>query len=625
MKRGKRKAEELAFHSEKLEGSEKIGESEQAHTDTEKSEDDGVREDVVESVDRFEDMSLDVRVLSAIRRMRFTRPTPIQAAVIPAALRGRDVLASAPTGSGKTAAYAIPVLDVLLRSTSVSERHIRALVLVPTRELASQVTSVFKSLLKAVGSLTVAQLRSATSKSHSKDASSSSVALSSGADILVGTPTAALEFVRGTKDVREIFSGVECVVVDEADLVLSFGYGRDTEEALSLVPTSAQSILISATMDEDVTALRKIVLRNPLTVKVSSGVVSNGTKQDDIGLENKKEAESDAQRIASQATHHYVRLKNSNDKYLVTYAMLRLGVLIGKVLVFLNDIDSAFRLKLFLDQFSIRSAVLNSELPANSRLHSIEQFNAGLFEILIAVDESTSGAAHFSKTGSKSKKKSIRLRKDSDFGAVRGLDFQNVATVLNFEMCRDSRNYVHRAGRTARAGQSGTVLSLAHTEEEEQRLQKIAREVPLTMNPLLLQSGQIDAFRYRVEDSLRAVTSAKVRDARLCDVKRELVNSERLKQYFDDNPKDRDALQHDRSLMPRVQPHLSHIPNYLLPPVLRASVAPNVPGMKHDSRSRSRKMNRLNKRRKLKSSDADPLRSFKLNNSGPRNSRPRIK
>ncbi|KAA8495020.1 ATP-dependent RNA helicase dbp9 [Porphyridium purpureum] len=569
-----------------------------------------------EAVHQFNAMLLDARVQRGIRVLGFETPTDVQAHAIPAALAGRDVLVAAPTGSGKTAAYAIPLVDILLKNADEKSdagrgtaAAVHALVLVPTRDLAAQVTRVLKALTRSVGGLTVSNVKAADNKSSkSKKRSLRRVAsaeingteaVEEGvrvADILVGTPAAILALASSVQNGGSLFSGVEFVVVDEADLVLSYGFGQDTTAALSMVPTSAQAMLVSATLDEDVEALRTIVLRRPLAVRIEAETGSGSA------------ADSEAQQqsaLAASCLHYFVGLQRVDDKFLVTYAMLRLGVLTGKILVFVNGIDAAFKLKLFLDRFSISSAVLNSELPANSRLHCIEGFNASVFDILLIADEIAEGASAESvgerkdKRG-KSKSKKANAARDADFGAVRGLDFRNVSYVLNFDLPRDGKAYTHRAGRTARAGRSGTVLSLAANHDEQDRITELAAEAKVHINSLLLQSAQIEAFRYRVEDCLRSVTKQKIRDARLQEVKRELLNSVKLKAYFEENPDDLAALRHDRALEVNRPAHLAHVPNYLLPPALRADVATRVSGMSRNrnaSKHRSRVMRDAKRRR----------------------------
>lgn len=519
-------------------------------------------------ISTFSEMALDPRVDRAITRMGWKKPTPVQSAVIPAALSGRDVLVSAPTGSGKTAAYAVPIVQHICQSRN-EQPGVKAVILVPTRELVQQVTAVVKGLCKYIEGTQVAAITSRKvhkkskgrkGKSAGNEKTEECASFSQTANVVVGTPASIIAAVDG--DRKSALANVEFVVVDEADLVLSYGYEGDAREALANIPSTSQAILVSATLEaEGMDSFRRVVLRRPLTIKVTA----------DADMKDGDPA---------GASHYYANLKNRRDRYLVTYAMLRLNVITGKVLIFVNNINAAFRLKLFLDQFKVKTAVLNSELPANSRMHCVEQFNAGVVDILIATDESKSSSNKEKSALSKDSrtKKRKRVEKDAEFGLSRGVDFRDVAAVFNFDLPESVTSYTHRAGRTARAGKSGTVLSLVCDDDQEISVKEMGRELGVPIGPLAFRMDQIEAFRYRVEDCLRLVTDRSVVGARLADVRREIVNSEQLKDYFEDNPHDLDALQHNLSLAKNVSEHLAHIPSYLLPAGLHNTVAPGVAG-----------------------------------------------
>jgi ATP-dependent RNA helicase DDX56/DBP9 len=221
-------------------------------------------------------------------------------------------------------------------------------------------------------------------------------------------------------------------------------------------------------------------------------------------------------------------------------------------------------LKLFLDQFQIRSCVLNSELPVNIRCHTVLQFNQSIYDILIASDD----RALINQT----KKASA---KDKEFGVSRGIDFQNISNVVNFDFPLDTNSYMHRAGRTARGNNSGNVLSLVSVDEKtvldqvnallnaHQPDESIIKEYQLEMK-------DVEAFRYRARDAWRAIIKTSIRDARLKEIKTELFNSEKLKGYFDENPRDLQVLRHDRMLHSVKTPkYLSDVPEYIVPNALK--------------------------------------------------------
>lgn len=293
----------------------------------------------------------------------------------------------------------------------------------------------------------------------------------------------------------------------------------------------------------------------------------------------------------------------------------QLGLLKGKGLFFVNTTDGGYRLKLFLEQFHIRSAVLNAELPLRSRLNIIEQFNVGNFDYLIATDESTDAKSHKhssnhddddnnhesmeqeeinSNPKSKSKKK---RKKDSEYGVSRGLDFRGVSFVVNVDFPQSPESYTHRIGRTARGGAKGVALSLVdindmteldmlaqvqesqpplptsaavstgnddtlHTttpvEEDGASEEQMMQNYTLQPTPLDFDLKEIEGFRYRVEDVTRAVTKAAVKETKAAEVRAEVLNSERLQNHFAENPSDLQLLRHDRQAthISKVQDHL---------------------------------------------------------------------
>jgi ATP-dependent RNA helicase DDX56/DBP9 len=433
-------------------------------------------------------------------------------------------------------------------------------------------------------------------------------------DVLVATPAGLLTHIRnGALDLK---ASVETLVVDEADLVLSFGYSNDIAEIVKSIPKICQGFLMSATLSPELDSLKKIVLHSPVVLKLE---------------------QEENQQSKGQLKQFYVSLPKK-DKNLVIYVFLKLGLLKGKGLFFVNSTDAGYRLKLFLEQFHIRSAVLNAELPFRSRLNIIEQFNIGSFDYLIATDASTdagnaTGTNKDDKDYDEEKAKRIRKR-DSEYGVSRGLDFRNVSFVVNVDFPPNPRSYAHRIGRTARGGAKGVALSLVETETAAQNdtlfaIQEDQPTIPLVgastdnlqaaptngdpenvsavqeqaqPTPLDFDLQEIEGFRYRVEDVSRAVTKIGVKEARAAELRAEILNSERLQSHFEENPADLQLLRHDRvaTHVAKVQDHLKHVPKYLLPR-----------GMQVANMTRKRKKNR-NKRGTdgARRSDNDPLQSF---------------
>ncbi|KWU43722.1 DEAD-domain-containing protein [Rhodotorula sp. JG-1b] len=527
-------------------------------------------------------------LLRALSSLQFAVPTPIQATLIPLALESaRDILARARTGSGKTLAYAIPIVQGILQRRDQGQLEgTRALVLVPTRELAEQVRGQIGRLVEGLGL---------------GDSEGDRIrVLADRPEIVIATPSRALAHLRS--EVSSASSHLDYLVIDEADLILS--YGHSSEDIRSILsgpwnlPKVYQSFLMSATLTGEVEELKGVVLRNPIVLKL----------------------EEDEDELAN-LSQFSVRC-SEEDKFLLLYVILKLKLIKGKCLIFVNDTDRGYRVKLFLEKYGIKSGVLNAELPFNSRYHAVQEFNRGVFDYLIATDESgleghdrdtndeeaeekgeTAGLISTQPAGddsaetadaeaapqpSKKRKRKEASSKPSttEYGVSRGIDFVDVACVINFDLPFSSRSYTHRVGRTARAGRTGTSLSFVvprslwgkqkkndvsletakYDEKVWARIEKAQKAKAQEIKEYKFDFKQVEGFRYRMEDGLRSVTKAAVREARIKEIKNEVLNSEKLKAHFEDNPRDLAFLRHDKPLHPsRVQPHLKHVPHYLMP------------------------------------------------------------
>ena len=370
-----------------------------------------------------------------------------------------------------------------------------------------------------------------------------------------------------------------------------------------------------------------------------------------------------------------------DEKFLLTYVIFKLKLIKGKSIVFVGDIDRCYRLKLFLEQFGTKSCVLNSELPVNSRIHVVEEFNKNVYDIIIATDEHEvlgserlynfkvdkrndkdpkealmDGNLHNDATTESTnnaedldgsddglgaiaapKKRRRKIpKKDKEYGISRGIDFKNVACVLNFDLPTTSRSYTHRIGRTARAGKTGMALSFVVPAElyrkhkptsfptaqrDEEVLAKITEHQAMKgkeVKPYHFDMKQVDAFRYRMSDALRAVTSVAIREARTRELRQELIKSEKLKRHFEENPEDLRHLRHDGELRAaRIQPHLKHVPGYLMPANGKKGIAGaeiGFVGVRKTSENRIRNARMHNrskgKGKKLGGRRADPLKTF---------------
>ncbi|XP_058057175.1 probable ATP-dependent RNA helicase DDX56 [Anopheles bellator] len=502
----------------------------------------------------FHELELDDRLLKDIARLGWISPTLVQEKAIPFLLEGKDVLIRARTGSGKTAAFAIPIIQsILSRKGESANRETSVLVMAPSQDLCHQITKVFAELTSSCGALVrVVDL------SSKEDRATHRHLLSERPDIIVSTPAKLRTVLTdGTLNVRE---SLRCVTIDEADLMFSFGFEKDLREVLTHFPPVHQSVLCSATLEEDVESLKKLILHNPVVLKL---------EEPDLV-------------IGSQLTHYQVEVEEV-DKAVVLYTLLKLKLIQGKCIIFVKSVERCYRLKLFLEQFNIRSCILNSELPIKIRCHAVSQFNQGIYDTIIASDElMTDNPERVSKKKAKkvSTKKLLQQSSEAESSVSRGIDFQCVSCVINFDFPSDINSYIHRAGRTARGKNNGSVLSLVANDEVERKreveefLQGLAADEGFTMKDFQFNFNEVEAFRYRAKDAWRAITKFSIREARIKELKAEMFNSEKLKSFFEENPRDLQTLRHDRSLHTvRVQEHLGDVPDYLVPPSLRSIVA----------------------------------------------------
>ncbi|XP_053125478.1 probable ATP-dependent RNA helicase DDX56 [Hemicordylus capensis] len=532
----------------------------------------------------FAQLGLDPRILQAVCELGWAQPTLIQARAIPLALEGKDVLARAKTGSGKTAAYALPLLQHLLRrkaSPTVAEQAVRGLILVPTKELGRQVLQ----MLRQLAAYCARDLR-LVDISGQADFAAQRPLLMEKPDVVVGTPSRVLAHLQAQN--LSLRDSLEILVMDEADLLFSFGFEEDLKSLLCHLPQIYQSFLMSATLNEDIQALKELVLHNPVTLRLQESQLPD----------------------SSQLSQFQIQCETEEDKFLLLYALLKLALLRGKVILFVGSIGRCYRLKLFLEQFSIPACVLNSELPVQSRCHIISQFNRGFYDYIVATDEHDLAEPEGPREGERKRRRRRKGSKaekgrDQEYGVSRGIDFQNVSAVLNFDLPPSVESYIHRAGRTARADNPGTALTLV-LPSERGPLAKIeaaltAESGETTLQPYQFRMEEIEGLRYRCQDAMRSVTKQAIKEARLREIKEELLNSEKLKTYFEDNPRDLGLLRHDQPLHPAiVKPHLRNVPEYLVPPTLRAVI-----------------QRRLGQRRRRKplppraKGQRNPLRSFK--------------
>jgi ATP-dependent RNA helicase RhlE len=349
----------------------------------------------------FSDLGLMPELARAVAEKGYTAPTPIQAQAIPAVMAGRDVLAGAQTGTGKTAAFVLPILQRLRHAAG---RAPRALVLTPTRELAAQIAESVHTYGKYV-TVRAAVVFGGVGIQPQIDA------LRAGCDLLVATPGRLLDLAdQRALDLR----AVQCFVLDEADRMLDMGFIHQIRQVLGLLPSERQNLLFSATYTEEIRALASRFLRSPQTIEVAP---RNAT----------------AERIDQQV----YRVPKEHKRHLLAHLIVSGGW--EQVLVFTRTKHGANRLTQQLEASGIRAAAIHGNKSQGARVRALEDFKSRRVTALVATEV-----------------------------AARGLDIKELPQVVNYELPNVPEDYVHRIGRTARAGGSGCAISLVSPDEAPQ-------------------------------------------------------------------------------------------------------------------------------------------------------------
>ena len=618
-------------------------------------------------------------MVKAVLSMKFVTPTEVQQKAIPIALQRQDIMMKAKTGSGKTLAFVLPVLQqVLVRKASLppSERNFgpKALILAPSQELIYQIGNVMNDLLKyaddAVSGLALIQqglLGMANEKPR----------LEEGPDVVICTPTRlAAHLDAGNVSLCR----VEHVVVDEADLLMAEDYEADIKtivRGLQSVQRRPQMVMCSATL-------------NPNTAKVQHWFLMHRPRLINLG-EDGDGGDHDTGKL----TEYLFQCQYRNDKFLVMYGLLRLDIITGKCIIFCASLNFGYRLKLFLERFLIRTAVLNPMLPVKSRQDIISKFNKGVITHLVTTDRiddhddrsnimnywvqpAERAIVHhaaagidvfgpaYSATGSVSdggnpfdsgsmRAPSTSMGAPSDRGALsdvesvgterslkkedgdgdggadsewefedaaddvmsvkstassrrsarsrstlplehlsreerddlplleaqgkiayRGVDFREVAAVINFTAPRTESTYIHRAGRTARGGNYGVCITLCSSKEwdtwfrhnvynERVRRDAAGQIIEHRIQPLPMSLEDLESFRYRCDSVRKAITPKLIKIARLNELRMEILNAKRLHSQFRERTRAFELKRHDSMLQPHelIKAHMAAVPRYM--------------------------------------------------------------
>jgi ATP-dependent RNA helicase RhlE len=398
----------------------------------------------------FDTLGLSAELLRAVQDLGYTEPTPIQTRGIPAVLEGRDLLAAAQTGTGKTAAFALPLLQRLSEAhpNPRGSRAPRALILVPTRELAAQVEESFRDFGRYLQQRTVLIFGGVSVRPQID-------ALRQGVDIVVATPGRLLDHANE----RSIdLTKIRYLVLDEADRMLDMGFIRDIRRVLALLPKARQNMLFSATFSADIRSLASGLLHDPLTVEVAK------------------------RNAPAELVEHRVHMVSQGEKRAVLSHLLR-EASNPQTLVFTRTKHGANRLAEQLGRDGIVCAAIHGNKSQGARTRALADFKEYKVQVLVATDI-----------------------------AARGLDISELPQVVNYELPHVPEDYVHRIGRTGRAGSTGQALSLVSSEERD-RLRDIEKVLGRKINVLPLDRSAIKSVPEQPQAARQHTQHAQARPA----------------------------------------------------------------------------------------------------------------
>ena len=361
----------------------------------------------------FSELGLSNKIIAILNNEKYLKPFPIQKQAIPQILDGKDILGVAPTGSGKTAAFVLPVLMNLEKNRAEKNRHIDVLVLVPTRELAIQINDVFQVFGRGV---------SFPFKSQAVYGGASinpQMKALSGVNVLIATPGRLLDLVRSN---AVHFSSVSCLILDEADKILNLGFKKEVDEIFKLLPIRRQNLLFSATLSPEVQKMEKLILSNPSVIEIK-------VETEDLSL--------------IEQTGYFVKPEKKGP--LLRYLILKEDW--QQVLVFTSSTYQADLVADKLKKNEVEAEAMHSKKSQGKRKQALADFKSGALRVLVATDLLS-----------------------------RGIDIEFLPYVINYELPRSPKDFVHRIGRTGRAENAGKAITLI-TEEDKHHFRVIQKKM----------------------------------------------------------------------------------------------------------------------------------------------------
>ena len=351
----------------------------------------------------FTSLGLSPSLLIALSDQKYNAPFPIQIQAIPAILNRKDVLGIAPTGSGKTAGYVLPILMNLQGNTSNKNRHVNVLVLVPTRELSVQVGEVFNIFSKYLPQ------KIKTMAVYGGVSINPQLMGMQGVNVLVATPGRLLELI----DSNAVhLSQIDTLVLDEADKMLNLGFAEEMNKIFALLPIKRQNLLFSATLSDDVNNINQVLLRKPLVIKIEEEILNIN--------------------LISQIGYF---VSEENKGPLLRYLIRQNNI--KQVLVFASSVYKADNISDKLRKNGIDAMAIHSKKSQGARTEALSKFKSGKLRVLVATDL-----------------------------MARGIDIKNLPHVINYELPRSPKDYIHRIGRTGRAESPGEAISFISPEDQ---------------------------------------------------------------------------------------------------------------------------------------------------------------
>jgi len=428
----------------------------------------------------FSDLKLNPKILKAVKDAGYEKPTPIQEKAIPAALDGKDVLGIAQTGTGKTASFTLPMINLLSRGRARA-RMPRSLVLCPTRELAAQVAENFDTYAKNLR-LSKALLIGGVSFKEQD------VLIDKGVDVLIATPGRLIDhFERG----KLLLTGVQVMVVDEADRMLDMGFIPDIERIFKLTPFTRQTLFFSATMAPEIERITNTFLSAPIRVEIArQATASESIKQSVVMFAPKqKDKESSEKR---QLLRHLIDLEGKNCTNAIVFCNRK------------TDVDICSK---SLNKYGYQAAPIHGDLDQTKRTETLESFRDGDLRILVASDV-----------------------------AARGLDIPSVSHVFNFDVPIQAEDYVHRIGRTGRAGRDGTAIMICSKRDRknfsnvEELLQRKIPRTNFTDGAVVLDENKAEDLKSKsnVESIKENSTQYKEKKSKSSENNQKYDNSNRI-------------------------------------------------------------------------------------------------